>query len=245
VTATGPSDRPAYYAAGPGPWRDWWTVLHPPYTAWHLAYVVFGASLATRVNVTTMLATLLAFFLAVGVAAHALDELQGRPLGTRIPTGALVGAAVLSLAGAVALGVVGVVRVGWPLVPFLVIGPVLVLGYNLELFSGALHSDLVFAAAWGAFPLLTAAVAQSGDLQLAPVAGAVGAFALSLAQRRLSTPARALRRRSNAVRGTVSTTTGEVQLDRAALLSPLEGALRAMSWAIVLLATAVAIARVG
>ena len=29
--------RPAFYAAAPGGWRDWWTLLHPPYTAWHLA----------------------------------------------------------------------------------------------------------------------------------------------------------------------------------------------------------------
>ncbi len=27
---------PAFYAAGTGGWRDWWTLLHPPYTAWHL-----------------------------------------------------------------------------------------------------------------------------------------------------------------------------------------------------------------
>jgi hypothetical protein len=204
---------------------------------------VLGAALAARVNVTILLVTLLAFFLAVGIAAHALDELQGRPLGTAIPAPVLVAAAVLALAGALALGVIGVVHVGWPLVPFLVAGPVLVLGYNLELFSGALHSDVVFAAGWGSFPVLTAAVAQTGDLGLAPIAGAVAAFALSLAQRRLSTPARALRRRVLSVHGTATTASGQLPLDRAVLLAPLEQALQAMSWAIVLIATAMVIAR--
>ena len=62
--------RPAFYAAGPGPWRDWWTLLHPPYTAWHLSYVVIGACLAPRVDVGLLLLTLAAFFLAVGISAH-------------------------------------------------------------------------------------------------------------------------------------------------------------------------------
>src|SRR5579884_3943747 len=65
---------PAYYARR-GRLADWWTLLHPPYTAWHLAFVVIGASLAPRPSVSTLVGTLLAFFLAVGVAAHALDEL--------------------------------------------------------------------------------------------------------------------------------------------------------------------------
>ncbi len=66
--------RPAFYAARPGGWRDWWTLLHPPYTAWHLAYVVIGASLAPTVRVSRLVGTLLAFFLAVGIAAHALTS---------------------------------------------------------------------------------------------------------------------------------------------------------------------------
>ena len=85
-----PKLKPAYYAADSvGGWRDWWLVLHPPYTAWHLAYVVIGASLAPHVQLSRLVATLLAFLLAVGFAAHALDELHGRPLGTHIPSASL------------------------------------------------------------------------------------------------------------------------------------------------------------
>ena len=83
--AGNPKSRPAYYAAGPGRWRDWWTLLHPPFTAWHLAYVVLGAAIAPEVRLNRLLAAVGAFFLAVGVAAHALDEWQGRPLRTSIP----------------------------------------------------------------------------------------------------------------------------------------------------------------
>src|SRR5205814_465749 len=81
--------RPAFYAARPGGWREWWTILHPPYTAWHLSYVVIGATLAPRTDGGRLTVTALAFFLAVGVAAHALDELHGRPLHTDIPSAVL------------------------------------------------------------------------------------------------------------------------------------------------------------
>ncbi len=237
-------ERPAFYAARPGGWRDWWTLLHPPYTAWHLAYVVIGACLAPVVNATRLIATLLAFFLAVGVAAHALDELHGRPLRTQIPTPALVGAAAVGLAGALVLGVLGIVQVGWVLVPFLVLGPVLVVGYNFEVLGGVMHNDVGFAASWGAFPVLTAYVAQAGTLALAPVLAAAGALGLSLAQRALSTPARLLRRRAVDVAGVVTLSDGAQQtVDRSALLAPLEQALRAMAWAVVLLAAALAVAR--
>ncbi len=236
--------RPAFYAARRGGWRDWWTVLHPPYTAWHLSYVVIGASLAPRVHLSRLLATVVAFFLAVGVAAHCLDELHGRPLRTLIPGRTLVTATVVSLAGAVAIGVAGVVTVGVVLVPFIVVGPLLVLAYNAELFGGMIHTDAGFAAAWGAFPVLTAYAAQTGTLALAPALAAVGAFALSWAQRSLSTPARMLRRSVRGVEGTLTLADGSVRhLDDRFILAPLERALRAMSWGLVTLAAGLAVAR--
>ncbi len=235
---------PAYYAARPGGWRDWWTLLHPPYTAWHLSYAVIGAALAPRVQTSRLIATVLAFFLAVGLAAHALDELRGRPLRTRIPSAALVTVVVAGLAGALALGVAGVARVGWTLIPFMVAGPALVIAYNAELFGGVMHNGSGFAAAWGAFPVLTGYVAQAGSLAVAPVLAAGGAFALSAAQRRLSTPARNVRRRAVRVDGSITYADGRtVPITADALIRPLEQALRAASWAIVLLAAALAVSR--
>jgi hypothetical protein len=240
----GSAERPAYYAARPGGWRDWWTLLHPPYTAWHLSYVVIGAALAPRVQASRLIATVLAFFLAVGLAAHALDELRGRPLRTRIPSSALVAVVVVGLAGALALGVAGVYRVGWILIPFMVAGPVLVIAYNAELFGGVMHTDFGFAAGWGAFPVLTGYVAQAGSLAVAPILAAGGAFALSAAQRGLSTPARNIRRRAVRIEGSITFGDGRiVPITADELLRPLELALRATSWAIVLLATGMAVAR--
>jgi hypothetical protein len=236
--------RPAFYAAARGGWRDWWTLLHPPYTAWHLSYVVIGASLAPHVHVDRLVGAIVAFFLAVGVAAHCLDELHGRPLRTLIPGRTLVTTTVAALAGAVAVGIAGVATVGAVLVPFIVVGPVLVLAYNAELFGGVVHTDAGFAAAWGAFPVLTAYVAQAGTLAPAPVLAAAGAFALSWAQRSLSTPARMVRRSVRRVEGSLTLADGTVRdFDDRFLLAPLERALRAMSWGLVTLATGLALAR--
>ncbi len=240
----GHENRPAFYAARPGGWRDWWTLLHPPYTAWHLSYVVIGACLAPQVSLSRLVGTLLAFLCAVGFAAHALDELHGRPLGTQIPAPALVVVTVVGLAGAVALGIVGVTRVGWALIPFMVLGPLLVLAYNLELFGGYMHTDAGFALAWGSFPVLVAYVAQTGRLAVAPVFAAAGAFALSVAQRQLSTPARLIRRRVTGIVGRAALRDGgDMSINQQVLLAPLEGALQAMSWAVVLFASGFAIAR--
>jgi len=236
--------RPAFYAARVGGWRDWWTILHPPYTAWHLSYVALGAALAPRLDGTRLVATLLAFFFAVGVSAHALDELSGRPLRTQLSDGALKVATGAGLAVAVALGIAGVSRVGVVLIPFLVVGPLLVIAYNAELFGGYIHTDVGFAASWGAFPLLTAYVAQAGRLGVPAVLGAVAAFGLSYAQRSLSTPTRTLRRRVTRVEGSLVMADGEVQpLDEGTLLVPLERALRALSWSMVALAAAFVIGR--
>jgi hypothetical protein len=245
-TESGSEIRPAFYAARPGGWKDWWTLLHPPYTAWHLAYVVIGACLAPHVQLVRLVATLLAFLFAVGFAAHALDELHGRPLGTRIPTWALITLTVVGLVGAVALGIAGLARVGWALIPFMVLGPLLVVAYNLELFGGLVHTDVGFALAWGSFPVLVGYVAQTGRLAVSPVIAAAAAFALSFAQRRLSTPARLIRRRATAVEGHVILGNGaSVPIDERTLLAPLEQALLAMSWGVVLLAGALAVARLG
>lgn len=236
---------PAYYATHARGWRrDVWALLHPPYTAWHLSYVLIGAGLAQRVSVLRLAATLVAFFLAVGISAHALDELRGRPLRTELAASVLWTAAVVGLAGAVALGIAGVSVVGAGLLPFIAAGVLFVFAYNLELLGGRLHGDFWFALSWGAFPVLTAYFAQTGRLTVGAIAAAGAAYALSYGQRVLSTPARTLRRKTRSVSGTLTFTDGsQAALDEPALLRPLEQALRAFSWGAVLLGMGLVAAR--
>lgn len=230
---------PAFYAGGEGVIRQWLTVLHPPYTVWHLCYVVIGACLAPELDIFRLSLSIIAFFLAVGVAAHALDELNGRPLNTSISDATLKLAAVGSLIGAVGVGIYGITLAGPGLLPLIAAGVFLVVAYNLEWFSGRFHTDSWFAASWGSFPLLVSYYAQAETITAVALLGAVATFALSFAQRALSTPARDLRRRVARVEGELEFMTGEVRpLQRHELLAPLERALKAMMWAMVGLAAA-------
>lgn len=239
-----PLERPAFYALDPGGWRDLLTLLHPPYTAWHLSYVAIGAAVAPRFHLYRLTWTLVAFLLAVGIAAHALDELHDRPLRTRISDGALVLLATAAIGAAVAIGLVGALTISIWLVGFVVAGVALTLGYNLELFAGRLHSDWWFATAWGAFPALTAYFAQSGTLRVQAVAVAGACLALSLAQRRLSTPVRELRRRTHSLAGEQRLADGHtVRLDAARVAAPLESALMSCAAGMVLLAIGMVAAR--
>jgi hypothetical protein len=236
--------RPAFYALAPGGWRDWWTLLHPPYTLWHLSYVALGAATAAELDLYRLGMTLLGFFLGVGLAAHALDELRGRPLGTSIPDGVLIGLAIASLCGAAAIGVVGIVQVSGWLALFIAVGAFLVVAYNLELFGDAFHSDLWFALAWGGFPALTGAFAQDGTLSVAAVVVAAACVAISAAQRALSTPVRRLRRRVVAVEGTITLRDGTTEpLGAEAIRMAPEAALQLLSIAMPLLALAFVVAK--
>jgi hypothetical protein len=230
---------PAFYAVGRTGWRAWVTLLHLPYTAWHLAYVVVGGCLATEVAWDRLGLTVLAFALALGIGAHALDELAGRPLQTTIDGGVLAGVAIASVAAACAIGLIVAARTTLWLLPLIALGAFLVPAYNLELLGGRLHTDLSFALAWGAFPLVTAYVAQTATLRVEVLLAAAWATTLSLAQRRLSTVARRVRREAVAVEGLIELRSGErEELDAARLVAAPEAALRLLTASTILLAAA-------
>jgi hypothetical protein len=237
--------RPAFYALAPGGWRDYVTLLHLPYTAWHLSYVAIGAALTPDFAWDRFLPTVAAFFLAVGIGAHALDELNGRPLATRIPDAVLAVLAGVSIAGAVALGIVGAVTVSPWIALFAATGGFIVVAYNLEILGGRFHGDVWFALAWGAFPLATAYFAAAETLDAVALVGAAAAFLLSRAQRLLSTPVRDVRRRVVSVEGRVERAEGTPEpVTAELLLRGKEAALRTLAGAMVALAAALVIMRV-
>jgi hypothetical protein len=242
VAETAP--RPAFYALRPGGWRDLVTVLHPPYTLWHVSNVAIGAAAAQHLHAGRLAAAIAAFFLAVGIGAHALDELNGRPLGTQLSRRTLVGLAVGGLGGALAIGIVGAIVVSPTLLPLVLFGGFIAPAYNLELFGGRFHTDFWLAASWGGFPAFTGWWVNSLGLHsvreaIAASAAVLACFFLTTVQRRLSTPVRELRRRTDAVEGEQRLSDGTVRrLDRATLAAPLDAALLRLSVAVPLLAVA-------
>lgn len=236
--------RPSWYAHGEGGAREYASLLHLPYTAWHLSYVVVGGCLAPGLGWGRLGLAVLAFFLAMGIGAHALDELRDRPLRTGIPPGTLTALALASVAGAVAIGLVVAIRFSLAIVPLVAVGAFLVPAYSLELLSGRLHTDLGFALAWGAFPLVTGYVAVAGTVRAETFVAAGWAASLSYAQRRLSTPARSLRRHVDEVRGELVLRDGSTRsLRRDELLAVPESALRLLTASTVLVAVALVVLR--
>jgi len=221
--------RPAFYALAPGGWRDYVTLLHPPYTAWHLSYVVLGAAIAPHWRPGVLGLALAAFFLGMGVGAHALDELQGRPLQTRIGRRTLIVLASVSLFGAAAIGVVTAFYTSLGLLVFVAAGSFVAVAYNLELFGGRVHGTFWFALGWGALPVLATYYAAAETIRVEAVVAALFAALVSWTQRILSTPVRTQRRQEGALKADGK---------------QFELALRVLSAAMVALAVALVLVRV-
>jgi predicted outer membrane lipoprotein len=239
------SPRPAWYALERGGWRDYVTLLHPPYTAWHLSYVVIGGCLAPGIAWGRLAAAVAAFALAVGVGAHALDELRGRPLRTAIPSSTLVALATVSIGTACAIGVIGALSFRLWLAALVPIGLFLVLAYNLELLSGRFHSDVWFGLAWGGFPVICGYATVAGDIGGAGLLAAAFAVLLSLAQRSLSDRVRLVRRRVVSITGDIELSDGSRQrIDAGWLISAEERGLRLLAGASVALAAALVAFRI-
>jgi hypothetical protein len=236
--------RTAFYALEPGGWRDYLTLLHPPYTLWHLSYVAIGAGLAPDFSGRRLAAGLAAFFLALGIGAHALDEFRGRPLQTRIPRRLLVALAAASIAGAVVIGIASALSWTLWLFPFIAFGSFIVVAYNLELFAGRFHNDLWFAIAWGAFPLLTGYFVVAEELRVEALLAAAFAALLSHAQRLLSTSVRFVRRSARTVSGTIELQDGTKEpVTAETLLRAPERALQILAAATAALGTALVVFR--
>lgn len=237
--------RPSWYALSRGGWRDYVTLLHLPYTAWHLSYVVIGGCLAPVVRWERLVTVTAAFALGMGIGAHALDELRGRPQSTAIPDRVLVALAAVSIAAACAIGIAGAAAWGWWLLALVVVGAILVVAYNLELVGGRLHGDVWFALGWGALPAFTGYAVVAGAVDLVAVLVAMFAFLLSAAQRILSTPVRFVRRQVTAVRGELELREGSrMALDESSLMGSQERALRVLTAATVVLAAALVAFRI-
>jgi hypothetical protein len=105
------------------------------------------------------------------------------------------------------------------------------------------HSDIGFAVGWGAFPVVATAYAV-GARPIPIVLAAIAAGLLSLAQRRLSTRARAVRRRAARISGEIVYSDGSTEpIDARALIGAPEGALSIMWLALLAVSLGVLLSR--
>jgi hypothetical protein len=233
--------RLAFYARTGRPLGDSLALLHPPYTAWHVSYVVYGATVAGEVDLLRLAGTMAAFFFGTGIAAHSLDEWHSRPLKTKLSDGTLLLLAAGGLAASSALAVAGTFVISPWVLAWATAGALLAAGYTLE-WHRLLHADLAFGLAWGGFPVLVGYWAQTEHLALAPVLVAVAATLLSLVQRFLSKPARSIRRNAIDAAVLVETHEGDKEWPREQLLATWETPLKLLSATTIVLAIGLLVA---
>ena len=221
----------AFYARTGTRLGDFVTLLHVPYTMWHLSYVAIGAAMAPRIDTWHLVGTLLAFVFGLGIGAHALDELHGRPLSTRLSPRTLRMLGWGGLATGGAIGIAGSVVISPVALAWAAAGVLLAAAYALE-WSRRVHSTIGFALAWGAFPVLVGYWAQTESLSLGVAIVAVAAAVFSMSQRALSTPARHVRRMVTDATAQV----GKARWDRSTLLATWEHPLQLLALAHVMLA---------
>ncbi|MGF1618001.1 MAG: hypothetical protein ACFCU2_09400 [Acidimicrobiia bacterium] len=225
------SERPAFYAPTGSRWGDFVSLLHIPYTLWHLAYAAIGAALAPELDWRILAGTLTAFGFGLGIGAHALDEVKTRPLRTGFSDLALWVLGLGAMAATLGIAALGALEVSPWVYAWAAAGVLLAVGYALE--WPVVHTDFGFAVSWGAFPVIVGYWAQARTVSVAVVVVALSAILLSLAQRALSTPARFVRRRTTE---SLVSFDGDRNWRREDLLATWERPLRLLTWTTVVIA---------
>jgi hypothetical protein len=176
-------------------------MLHLPYTSMVLSFTVVGAAVSPKFSWTILLATLGAYFLALGIGAHFLDQLPG--MGSSYvrhwPSSALWVIGLAGVAGGVGIGVLGaLVLLGPTFLLLVLVQGVCALGYPLTpVFGGLLHRDSVFAVSWGSLPLLTSYYAQSGQISVESLILAAAFAVVAVVEIRVSRKSREMRSRAS------------------------------------------------
>ncbi len=229
--------RPAWYSVnGDGFLSDIINLIHPPYTLWHLSYVLMGIALAPKIFPDRSIAALLAFFLGLGIGAHALDETMGNPLKTRLSKSQLYVIGLCALSSAILIGVYYALTVSSVLLVFVGLESFFAIAYNLEMFERRFHNALVFALSWGVIPFLAGYYVNALNLSLPILVLAAPVGLLTVVQKTLSTEARKIRRKMKPIDG-LKLAGGEViPASSKELVRPIEISLQVLTLTVFLIA---------
>jgi hypothetical protein len=237
--------KPSWYTSSRhGFLSDFIDLLHPPYTLWHISYVLIGIAMAPSIYPDRSVSVVLAFFFGLGIGSHALDETMGNPLETKISKKTLYFVGFLALATAVAIGLYYVGTVSLLILPFVVVESFFAIAYNLEIFHKRFHSGLIFALSWGAIPFLTGYFVNALTLTIPVLVMALAIGLLTIVQRTLSTYARNWRRKIGPVEAIRLSGGDVVPISSKDLLSSSELSLKLLTVAIFLFSVALIALRI-
>ncbi len=182
---------------GPVKFRILMGLLFLPYTGMCVSFTVIGSMLAPTIFWDRTGAIALIYFLALGIAAHALDSLGSKrikPWGSYFSKKQLRILSLSTLIPAYAIGIYYIVLY----VPLLWIIAIaegfFIFAYNMEWFRGKFHNDGWFAFSWGVLPLLAGYIMQTNSVSLIAFTAASATGFVSYVEIKKSRPYKELKR---------------------------------------------------
>jgi len=185
---------------GPDRFRILMGLLFLPYTGMVLSFSLIGAMLAGFVYWDRVVATVIIYFLGLGIGAHALDAVGSKgtkPWGRVLSERGLWVAALSSIAAAYLIAIYYMIFFVSLLWVVALLEGFFVFAYNLEWFGGKFHKDLWFAFSWGFLPALAGYIMQTNEITPGVLAIAVAMGFFSLVEIKASRPYKELKIRSD------------------------------------------------
>jgi hypothetical protein len=145
-----------------------------------------------------VLSIFIIYFLALGVSAHAADNLGSKkikPWGNFFTTFELKLMVIGGLSVSYALGIYYIVTFVPLLLIIAIIEGFFLFAYNYELFNGFFHNNFWFAISWGSLPLLAGFVIQTNSISILSLIASIGAFLVAYIEIRISRKYKELKRK--------------------------------------------------
>jgi hypothetical protein len=182
---------------GPLKFRAFIGMLFLPYTGMCISFTIIGSMLSESIAWDRVLSIFIIYFLALGVSAHAADNLGSKkikPWGNYFSTFELRLMVIGGLSVSYMLGIYYIITFA-PLLLFIaIIEGFFLFAYNFELFNGLFHNNFWFAVSWGALPLLAGFVIQTNSISVLSLISSIMAFLVAYTEIRISRKYKELKR---------------------------------------------------
>lgn len=183
---------------GPLKFRAFIGMLFLPYTGMCISFTIIGSMLSESIAWDRVLSIFIIYFLALGVSAHAADNLGSKkikPWGNFFSTFELRLMVIGGLSVSYILGIYYIITFAPLLLIIAIIEGFFLFAYNFELFNGLFHNNFWFAVSWGGLPLLAGFVIQTNSISVLSLISSIMAFLLAYTEIRISRKYKELKRK--------------------------------------------------
>ena len=183
---------------GPLKFRAFIGMLFLPYTGMCVSFTIIGSMLSESILWDRVLSIFVIYFLALGVSAHAADNLGSKkikPWGNFFTIFELKLMVIGGLSVSYILGVYYIITVAPLLLIIAIIEGFFLFAYNFELFNGLFHNNFWFAVSWGGLPLLAGFVIQTDSISALSLISSIIAFLVAYTEIRISRKYKELKRK--------------------------------------------------